>query len=490
MVQVEQQILADYVRAGSEAAFRDLVARYSGLVYSVAVRRVGGDAHRAQEIAQLVFTDLARKAGSVPTNIPLSGWLHRHTCFVASNLLRSERRRVDREQAAVRAETLVPRAETAMDPELTAALDEAVDGLAAEDRWAVALRFYESLSFPDVGERLGVSEDAARMRVNRALTRLRSALADRGIQTTTAALAVMLGAEVMNAAPPALGAALAATALAARGAETTLALKLLHLTTLMPSKWSVAALIAATAATSAWLGRESANADRRRAQVEQERLSAELTQLRDQASQLSTQLQAALRTSEGASAQLAELAKLRAEVTQLRQQERARATQPGKTASTTAPRTSATTTAMPERLVQKSPFQIHLVTETPDDGAASLPVNAEDPAAAIKEADLIVQKAPLLDASSIRTARVDTDPLTGKPQIHLEFNEQGRAEFQRITRENVNKRLAMSIGGESYSAPIIRSEISGGIAMITGSFNSARAQELVDSINAAIRGTK
>ena len=49
-----QRLLADYVTQGSEEAFRELVARYIDLVYSTALRLVEGDAHRAQDIAQIV----------------------------------------------------------------------------------------------------------------------------------------------------------------------------------------------------------------------------------------------------------------------------------------------------------------------------------------------------------------------------------------------------------------------------------------------------
>ena len=86
------QLLRDYVRNGSEQAFHELVTRYIDLVYSVAVRRVGGDAHMAQDITQTVFTDLSRKARTLPDNLMLGGWLHRHTCFVCSYLMRGERR--------------------------------------------------------------------------------------------------------------------------------------------------------------------------------------------------------------------------------------------------------------------------------------------------------------------------------------------------------------------------------------------------------------
>src|SRR3954447_15350021 len=97
-----QRLLLDYARDGSERAFRELVERYVSLVYSTALRLVEGDAHRAQDITQMVFVDLARKARthSLPQELMLAGWLHRDTCFVAAKVMRSERRRQARERRA------------------------------------------------------------------------------------------------------------------------------------------------------------------------------------------------------------------------------------------------------------------------------------------------------------------------------------------------------------------------------------------------------
>ena len=64
-----------------------------GLVYSTALRVVGGDAALAKDVTQVVFTDLARKARWLPKGVVLSGWLYRHTTFVASKAVRGEVRR-------------------------------------------------------------------------------------------------------------------------------------------------------------------------------------------------------------------------------------------------------------------------------------------------------------------------------------------------------------------------------------------------------------
>src|SRR4051794_38639701 len=96
-----QQLLAEYAQAGSEAAFRELVARYVDLVYSAASRLVNQDPQLAEDVTQIVFADLARMARSLSPKVMLGGWLHRHTCFVASKAIRAERRRRIREQQAV-----------------------------------------------------------------------------------------------------------------------------------------------------------------------------------------------------------------------------------------------------------------------------------------------------------------------------------------------------------------------------------------------------
>ena len=72
-----QNLLAEYVQTGSDAAFRELVIRYVDLVYSTALRLVGGDKHRAEDVAQTVFVNLARVARTLPKEVKLGGWLHR-----------------------------------------------------------------------------------------------------------------------------------------------------------------------------------------------------------------------------------------------------------------------------------------------------------------------------------------------------------------------------------------------------------------------------
>src|SRR5215469_10752362 len=174
------KLLRDYADNGNEAAFRELVKRYVDLVYSAALRRVGGDAELAQDVTQTVFTDLARKAKSLRNVEMLSGWLHRHTGFVASNMVRSEHRRQIREQEAAQMNATHDSPDSVWQ-QLAPMLDDTIESLEPEDRQAILLRFFERQDFRHIGSAMGVSDDAAQNRVSRELEKLRGLLTGRGI---------------------------------------------------------------------------------------------------------------------------------------------------------------------------------------------------------------------------------------------------------------------------------------------------------------------
>lgn len=78
----------------------------------------------------------------------------------------------------------------------------------------------------------------------------------------------------------------------------------------------------------------------------------------------------------------------------------------------------------------------------------------------------------------------DTDPRrANKPHVSLEMSKEGARRFQRVTSDNVNKRLAIVMDGIVYSAPNIQEPISGGRAQITGSFTTTEATELAILLN-------
>ncbi len=207
------QLLRQYVEHGSEPAFRELVERHLGLVYSAALRMVGGDAHLAQDVAQTVFTHLARKAASLPPDIVLGGWLHRHTCFVAATAIRTERRRQARERQAAEMNAVNDSPEPGWE-EVAPILDEAMQGLDLSDRDALVLRYFERRDLRSIGAALGVSEDAAQKRVARALEKLRLFLTKRGVTLSAATLVTLLGGQAVGATPTGLAATVTGAALA------------------------------------------------------------------------------------------------------------------------------------------------------------------------------------------------------------------------------------------------------------------------------------
>lgn len=213
----DAELLRCYAESRAEDAFAELVRRHVNLVYSCALRQVNGDAHLAQDVAQTVFTDLARKAVALAGHRVLAGWLFTSTRFAAAKLVRGERRRQTREQEAHTMNEILHDSAEKLDWErVRPVIDEALGELGEADREAVLLRFFEGRDFASVGAKLSLAENAARMRVERALDKLHASLARRGVTSTTGALAVALATQAVAAAP--LGCAATVTGAALAGA--------------------------------------------------------------------------------------------------------------------------------------------------------------------------------------------------------------------------------------------------------------------------------
>ena len=212
-----QELLAHFVQNGSEPAFRELLTRYLDLVYSTAVRLVDGDTHRAEDVAQIVFADLARMASKLSGSTTLGGWLHRHTCFVARTVMRGERRLQARERQALEMNALNDPNDSVL-AEIAPVLDEAIQELGADDREAILLRFFERRNLRSVGEALGITENVAQKRVSRAVQELGTLLQRRGVALSAAALASGLAAGAVTAAPAGLASGILGSVFAAAGA--------------------------------------------------------------------------------------------------------------------------------------------------------------------------------------------------------------------------------------------------------------------------------
>jgi len=247
-------LLQQYAEDNSESAFATLVERHVNLVYSVALRSVG-NTHAAEEITQAVFIILAKKARGLSKQTILSGWLYQTARLTASNFLRTEIRRQKREQEAFMQSTL-NESESEAWLQIAPVLDEAISKLGECDRNAIVLRFFESKTLGEVGAALGASEDAAKMRVNRALEKLRKFFTKRGVSPTTAIIAGAISANSVQAAPVALAKSVTAVAVtkgaAISGSTLTLikgALKIMAWTKAKTAAVAVAAAIAASGTT-------------------------------------------------------------------------------------------------------------------------------------------------------------------------------------------------------------------------------------------------
>jgi len=205
-------LLRQYVERGSEDAFAALVTRHVHKVYSIALRHARNP-HHAEEITQVVFVILAKKARRLGSRVLLAGWLCRTAQLTAVTFLRSETRRARREQEAL---MQVPVVETQSDvwPQIEPLLDAAMAALSEADYHAVVLRFFDRKSMREIGAALGASEDAAKMRVNRAVEKLRRFLARRGIVVPVAVLTAAISANSVQSAPAALAKTAVAVALA------------------------------------------------------------------------------------------------------------------------------------------------------------------------------------------------------------------------------------------------------------------------------------
>lgn len=209
-------LLRRYVDDDDQEAFAALVRRHLDVVYTVALRRMGGDAHLAQDVAQEVFIALARRAPRLLRHQALAGWLYTVTRHLAANRVRGEVRRRGREQEAQTMQEILhsPDHEIAW-TEVSPALEHALDDLGERDRLAILLRFFGQRTFAEVGAALRVTEDAARMRVDRALDKLHAQLARRGVRSSAALLGATLIQHAVVAAPAGLAVRTADLALAA-----------------------------------------------------------------------------------------------------------------------------------------------------------------------------------------------------------------------------------------------------------------------------------
>ena len=313
----DAELLGRYASERSESAFTELIRRHVNLVYSAALRLAGGDIHRAQDVTQQVFTELARQAQRLRKHPALAGWLYTTTRLVALRANRTEQRRKAREQEANSMNELLrnPTSEPAWD-DLLPVLDEAMHKLGEKDRVAVLLRYFQNQSLKEVGARLGLSENAARMRVERALEKLRAQLARKGVTSTATALALALTGNATTAAPTAFVATLTTGSIAGAAAGGATTLTLLKFMTATKLKTGIIGAIAAASVATTLMIQHQAQARMRAADASSRQQADELARLQSERERLSDLLAQA----SGADDRSSELMRLRDEAAMLRPQ--------------------------------------------------------------------------------------------------------------------------------------------------------------------------
>jgi RNA polymerase sigma factor (sigma-70 family) len=206
------QLLREYAEGGSEPALEALVGRYLGMVHGIAVREVGEHA-LAEDVTQAVFALLAKKATELREGTVIAGWLFQTARYAAANATKMERRRRHHEMQAARMNSEELEVGEAATDRLRL-LDCALERLGERDRGAVLMRYYRRMEMGEICRTLGVSESAARRRIERAVGKLRISM---GVETGASVATEMLGVMGIAAAKTAQSAASGALVVAKGG---------------------------------------------------------------------------------------------------------------------------------------------------------------------------------------------------------------------------------------------------------------------------------
>lgn len=89
-----------------------------------------------------------------------------------------------------------------------------------------------------------------------------------------------------------------------------------------------------------------------------------------------------------------------------------------------------------------------------------------------------------LTGKNLRRSAVEFDQVTQQPQVALEFDNEGTKLFAELTKQNLQKRIAIYLDGVPISAPVVQSEITNGRAVISGGFTVVEAKQLAQRLNA------
>jgi len=204
----DRELISEFLTARSDEAFREIVERYTDLVYGVCLR-VLGDRNLAEDATQATFMVLLRRLETLRTDAPLGGWLHCVAERVARNMRKSKQRQ-ERRESQIRASSHPD--ESRWD-DILPELDGALASLPDVQRDAVVLRYLKGFSREQMAREMACPERTVDTRLTRALATLRQRLNVRGVSVSTVVLAGGLTERLITAAPAKLSSSIAAVCL-------------------------------------------------------------------------------------------------------------------------------------------------------------------------------------------------------------------------------------------------------------------------------------
>lgn len=317
MHETDLQLLTRYSRECAEDAFAEIVRRYIDLVYSTALRQVRSP-ELAEDVSQMVFIELARQASRLPSGTVMAAWLYQVARRRAIDAVRREAGRRQREQTAQQLQAMSQPAEDWK--EIEPLLDDAMDSLEEPDRLAILLRYFGNKPLREIGQVLGVGEDAAQKRVSRAVERLRKFLSEHGVGVSATGLVLSISTNAVQAAPSGLSATISTAAFAETsfGVALTTTTKAITMTTVQ--KTFIGAALLVIVGGGLYEAQQGSKVRRQNVKLQEQQavLAAKITQLSTERDELFSQLAVVRQENDKLNRNANELFKARNELTQLR----------------------------------------------------------------------------------------------------------------------------------------------------------------------------